>query len=179
VDLFWLTYFVGTLFASSWGAVALMSVWSKRITADAAFWGIISGFLFNAGPKALESLGLISLPIWLDPILLGGLVSLVVVLVVSRLGTVSREERVYRMKLHRTPESELDPQKSKFTRRIPIILVIYTLGITAIFMAWYIIPYQQAKGSDAMAEIIVLCSGPVLWLATAFFAWRMIRKSYG
>jgi sodium/pantothenate symporter len=47
VDLFWLTYFVGTLFASSWGPVALMSVWSKRITADAAFWGIISGFLFG------------------------------------------------------------------------------------------------------------------------------------
>ena len=54
VDIFWLTYFVGTLFASSWGAVALMSVWSKRITADAAFWGIISGFVFNAVPKALE-----------------------------------------------------------------------------------------------------------------------------
>jgi len=179
VDLFWLTYFVGTLFASSWGPVALMSVWSKRITADAAFWGIISGFLFNAGPKALETLDLISLPIWLDPILLGGLVSLVVVLVVSRLGEVSREEQVYRMRLHRTPESELDPQKAKITGRMPIIMVIYTLIVTTIFLLWYIIPYRQATGTDAMAEIIVLFTGPVVWLVTAFFAWRMIRKSYG
>jgi sodium/pantothenate symporter len=179
VDLFWLTYFVGTLFASSWGPVALMSVWSRRITADAAFWGIISGFLLNAGPKALETLGWISLPIWLDPILLGGMVSLVVVLVVSRLGNVSREEHVYRMRLHRTPESELDPKKSKFTRRIPLIMVIYTLVFSTIFMIWYIIPYQQARGTDALPEIIVLYSGTVLWLATAFFAWRMIRKSYG
>ncbi len=179
VDLFWLTYFVGTLFASSWGAVAFMSIWSKRITADAAFWGIISGFLFNAGPKALETLGWIALPFWLDPILLGGIVSLIVVLVVSRMGKVSREERVYRMKLHRVPESELDPQKSKFTRRIPAILVIYSLVFTAIFMAWYILPYQQATGTDAIAEIVVLFIGPVMWLGTAFFAWWMIRKSYG
>jgi len=178
VDLFWLTYFVGTLFASSWGAVGLMSVWSKRITADAAYWGIISGFLFNAGPKMLETLGWISLPIWLDPILLGGLVSLAVVLVISRMGEVSREERVYRMKLHRTPKSELDPRRVKFTRRLPIILVIYGLSFTAIFMAWYIIPYQQATGTLAIGETVVLMVGPVLWLGTALFTWWMVRKSY-
>jgi Na+/proline symporter len=179
VDLFWLTYFVGTLFASSWGAVALMSIWSKRITADAAFWGIISGFAFNAGPKALETLGLITLPFWLDPILLGGLVSLIVVLVLSRMGEVSREEQLFRMRLHRTPESERDPQKLKFTLRIPAILIIYSLVFTAIFMIWYIRPYQEATGSDAMAEIIVLSIGPVLWVSTALFARWMIRKSYG
>ena len=179
VDLFWLTYFVGTLFASSWGAVAMMSIWSKRITADAAFWGIISGFVFNAGPKALETLGWITLPIWLDPILLGGVVSLIVVLVVSRMGDVSREEHVFRMRLHRTPESELDPQKVKLTRRIPAILIIYSLVFTAIFMIWYIRPYQVATGTDAMAEIIVLSIGPVLWISTALFARWMIRKSYG
>jgi sodium/pantothenate symporter len=178
VDLFWLTYFVGTLFASSWGAVGLMSVWSKRITADAAYWGIISGFLFNAGPKLLETLGWINLPIWLDPILLGGLVSLVVVLVISRMGVVSREERVYRMKLHRTPKSELDPRRVKFTRRLPIILVIYGFSFTAIFMAWYIIPYQQATGTLAIGETVVLMVGPVLWLGTALFTWWMVRKSY-
>jgi Na+/proline symporter len=179
VDLFWLTYFVGTLFASSWGPVALMSVWSKRITADAAFWGIISGFLFNAAPKALETLGWISLPIWLDPILLGGLVSLAVVLVVSRFSTVSREEHVYRMQMHRTPISELDPAKTRITRRMPLVMVVYTLIFTAIFMVYYIRPYQQATGTDAIMEIIVLSTGPVLWLATALFAWRMIGRSYG
>jgi hypothetical protein len=30
-----------------------------------------------------------------------------------------------------------------------------------------------------MAEIIVLSIGPLMWLVTAFFAWWMIRKSYG
>ena len=178
VDLFWLTYFVGTLFASSWGPVALMSVWSKRITADAAFWGIVSGFLFNAGPKALETLGWISLPIWLDPILLGGMVSLAVVLVLMHFGTVSREEQDYRMQLHRIPDSELDPARTRVTRKFPLVMVAYTVIFYSLFMAWYIRPFQQATGTSAVREIIVLSIGPVLWIATALFAWWMIRKSY-
>jgi len=179
VSLFWLVYFVGTLYASSWGPVALMSVWSKRITADAAFWGIISGFVFNVGPKALDTLGWISLPIWLDPILLGGLVSLAVVLVVSRFGTVSREEQVYRMQLHRAPAVELDPARARVTGRFPLVMLGYTLVFYAVFMAWYIRPYQQATGTGAIREIALLTAGPVVWLATALFARWMIRKSYG
>ena len=179
IDVFWLTYFVGTLYASSWGPVGLMSVWSKRITADAAFWGIISGFVFNAGPKGLEMLGWIELPFWLHPLLLGGLVSLIVVLALSRTGTVSREERLYRMRMHRTPEADRDPAKSRITRRIPIIMVIYTLALTVIYLVAYVPPYQAATGTDALGEIIVIFTGPVLWIGTAVLAWWMIRKSYG
>jgi sodium/pantothenate symporter len=179
VDLFWLTYFVGTLFASSWGAVALMSVWSRRITADAAFWGIISGFVLNAVAKGLNSLGWISLPIWLDPILLGGLVSLAVVLLVSRLGQVTREEQVYRMRLHRVPESELNPARARVTRKFPLVMAAYGFIIFGVFMIWYIRPFQQATGTDALREIAVLSAGPVLWVSTTLFAWWMIRRSYG
>ena len=45
--LFWITYFAGTLFASCWGPVAFMSVWSSRITEAGAFWGIIAGLAGN------------------------------------------------------------------------------------------------------------------------------------
>jgi sodium/pantothenate symporter len=41
-NIFWITYFAGTVFASSWGSVAFMSVWSRRITEAGAFWGIRS-----------------------------------------------------------------------------------------------------------------------------------------
>ena len=61
-NIFWLTYFAGTVFASSWGPVAFMSIWSDRITASAAFWGMISGFVGNVIPKLLDTLGLIDLP---------------------------------------------------------------------------------------------------------------------
>ena len=187
VDIFWLTYFVGTLFASSWGAVALMSVWSKRITADAAFWGIVSGFVFNALPKALEYLGWVELPIWLDPILLGGLVSLVVVLVLSRVGHVSREEQVYRLQMHRVPEQEVSTSKLRFTQYAPLVLAIYSVTMCTILLVIYVKPYQKATGALTAGgginwfsgESLLVLAGPVVVLPTAWIAWRMIRKSYG
>jgi sodium/pantothenate symporter len=39
-QIFWLTTVIATVFASSWGPVGLMSIWSKRITEAAAFWGM-------------------------------------------------------------------------------------------------------------------------------------------
>jgi sodium/pantothenate symporter len=187
VDIFWLTYFVGTLFASSWGPVALMSVWSKRITADAAFWGIISGFLFNAVPKALEYLGWIELPFWLDPILLGGVVSLVVVLLLSRFGDVSREEQVYRLQMHRVPEQEVSSSKLRFTRYAPLVLAVYSVTMCSILLTIYVKPYQEATGTLGAGgginwisgEALLVLAGPCVVLPTAWVAWRMIRKSYG
>jgi len=187
VDIFWLTYFVGTLFASSWGAVALMSVWSKRITADAAFWGIISGFLFNAVPKALEYAGWIELPFWLDPILLGGLVSLAVVLVVSGFSSVSREEQVYRLQMHRVPEQEISASRLRYTRYAPLLLAIYSVTMSFILITVYVQPYQEATGALTATGGIDWLSGesllvlihPFVVLPTAWIALRMIRKSYG
>ncbi len=187
VDIFWLTYFVGTLFASSWGPVALMSVWSKRITADAAFWGIVSGFVFNALPKALEYLGWVELPIWLDPILLGGLVSLVVVLVLSRFGSVSREEHVYRLQMHRVPQTEISSSKSRFTLYAPLVLAVYSVTMCVILMTIYVQPYQETTGTldpgggiDWLSgESLLVLAHLLVVLPTAWIAWRMIRKSYG
>ena len=187
IDIFWLTYFVGTLFASSWGAVALMSVWSKNITADAAFWGIVSGFVFNAVPKALEYFEWINLPFWLDPILLGGLVSLVVVLVVSRFGRVSREEHVYRLQLHRVPQQEVSASKLRFTRYAPLVLAGYSVTMCVILFTIYVQPYQEVTGTLSAGgrinwlsgESLLVLSGPIVVLPTAWIAWRMIRKSYG
>jgi Na+/proline symporter len=187
VDIFWLTYFVGTLFASSWGAVALMSVWSKRITADAAFWGIVSGFVFNAVPKALEYMEWIDLPFWLDPILFGGLVSLVVVLVVSRFSSVSRQEQVYRLQLHRVPEQELSISKLRFTQYAPLVLAIYSVIMCLILFTIYVQPYQEITGTLntegginwLSGESLLVLAGPLVVLPTAWIAWRMIRKSYG
>jgi sodium/pantothenate symporter len=187
IDIFWLTYFVGTLFASSWGAVAFMSVWSRNITADAAFWGIVSGFLFNAVPKALEYLELVSLPFWLDPILLGGLVSLVVVLVVSRFGSVSAEEKAYRRQLHIVPQDDVSTPKLRFTRYAPVTLAIYSVAMCVTLLNIYVQPYQEATGTLlaggginwVSGESLLVLAGPIVVLPTAWIAWRMIRKSYG
>ena len=43
-NIFWLTYFAGTLFASAWGPVSLMSVWSDKITGQCGLLGHPGGF---------------------------------------------------------------------------------------------------------------------------------------
>ena len=53
-NIFWIMIFIGTVFASSWGPVAFMSVWSARITASAAFWGLVTGLIANVVPAALD-----------------------------------------------------------------------------------------------------------------------------
>jgi sodium/pantothenate symporter len=42
-NIYWLTHFAGPLFASSWGVVAFMSIWSGRLTEAGAFWGMVAG----------------------------------------------------------------------------------------------------------------------------------------
>ncbi len=108
-NIFWITYFAGTVFASSWGPVAFMSVWSRRITEAGAFWGIVAGFAGNVVPKALALLqrdraaGL------------GGsdhprrAARRRVTVWVSRCGTVSpKRNGSYRETLHEVPPEELD-----------------------------------------------------------------------
>jgi len=187
VDIFWLTYFVGTLFASAWGPVALMSVWSRRITADAAFWGIVSGFAFNVAPKTLNYLGWIELPFWLDPILLGALASLLVVLVVSRFGTVSPGEREYRLQMHQVPQQEVSTLKLRVTRFAPLLLAAYSLTMFTILVRIYLRPYQEATGTLTASggidwstgESLMVLGGPLVVVPTAWIAWRMIKKTYG
>jgi sodium/pantothenate symporter len=187
LDIFWLTYFVGTLFASSWGPVALMSVWSRRITADAAFWGIVSGFAFNVVPKGLEYLGWVELPFWLDPILLGAFVSLLVVLVVSGFGTVSPEEQECRRQMHEVPQQEVSALKLRITRYAPVLLAAYSVTMFVVLVRIYLRPYQEATGTLAASgginwfsgEGLLVLGGPLVVVPTAWIAWRMINKTYG
>jgi sodium/pantothenate symporter len=148
--IFWITYFAATVFASSWGPVALMSVWSRRITADAAFWGIVVGFAGNVVPKAFAHLGLISLPVWADPIIIGVVLSTLVIVLVSRRGRVSEAERRYREEVHATPSEELSPGELDRTRRWSHVLIAGGIVLTLLMIFFWAAPYAAAVGSKEM-----------------------------
>jgi sodium/pantothenate symporter len=185
-SLFWVTYFVGTVFASSWGPVGFMSIWSKRITADGAFWGITSGFVFNVAPTFLNYLEIIHLPSYLDPILIGAAVSLAVTVGVSRRGTVSREEKSYRMQLHRTPADEIDQRKTRLTLLAPGILVAYGCIMPFVMLRWYVRPYQAGTGellqdgsiNFATGEAIIALTWAAVYIPLGLITARVIRSSY-
>lgn len=174
-EIFWLTYFAGTMFTSAWGPVAFMSVWSKRITASAAFWGITTGFVGNALPKLLVTMGLIQLPVYLDPVLIGAAISLAVVLIVSRFTEVTAKERDYRLSLLKTPSEEIDECAARKTMRFGYAMIIFAIGKTAILLYFYVAPDFRALNPSGQIAAKDWLSGEA-WFA---YSWLILYLILG
>lgn len=175
-NIFWITYYAATVFASSWGPVAFMSVWSTRITEAGAFWGIVAGCVGNVAPKALEFAGVIKLPVWADPILLGGLLGAAVTVAVSRRGTVTAAEALYRQKLHVIPASELDSAELRRTLRWPGLLMVSGVALTLLMVTGYALPYRAATGQGLGELILSIGCGLVLFGCGWLARWAIIRR---
>lgn len=186
-QIFWLTTFIATVFASSWGPVGLMSIWSKRITEAAAFWGMLTGLAFNVVPKFFEFIGVIQLPSYLDPALIGGVASLVATILVSRRTTVTEEEASYLRRLHERPADEVQQSRTRRTLIAPAVLLI----VNGVLMPWFLVeqyvrPYQRAMGQlmpDGSlnlftGEIALMVGWVVIWSGLGIFSIWYIRRSY-
>ena len=147
-----ISYFAATLFSSSWGPVAFMSVWSKRITADGAFWGIVVGFAGNLVPKILSVLDVIYLPVYLDPFVIGIALSFITIIIVSSRGEVTGEEHRYRLEIHETPSTEFDAVTTQKTLWFAKGLMICGAVLTILMIVFYVLPYEKAveNGRDAI-----------------------------
>ena len=166
-DIYWITNFVGPMFAAVWGPVAFMSVWSKRITEPGAFWGMVAGFVSFVGSRALATLGVVELPAIMNPILVGFVISLVTALLVSRQTEVSDAEASYRDALHDAPPELGDAAANQSTIRWPTIMMGWGIAAAAILMVVYVRPYQLAAGTLAADGPYVAISGE-FWFALLF-----------
>jgi sodium/pantothenate symporter len=177
--IFWITYFAATVFASSWGPVAFMSVWSRKITADAAFWGIVVGFIGNIAAKALSYFGFVALPVWADPIILGAAMSTLAIVFVSRRGVVSEAEQRYRNMLHEVPAAELDPQELRRTRRWPVLLIVAGIALSALMVGFWALPYRAATASAGMltGEVWVSLGCGFVLVAGGWVLHRHVRDA--
>jgi sodium/pantothenate symporter len=163
-----------------------MSVWSKSITADAAFWGMTMGFVFNVVPAGLEYLGYIKWPVYLNPAVIGTVISLLTIFIISKYGTVTKEEAEYRARLHQTPAADCDAKKTKTTMIAPITLILYGCTMPFAMTHYYVIPYQRGTG-ELMAngsvnwqtgEAWFGISSGLVFIPLGFFAAIMIWRSY-
>ncbi len=185
-NLFWLAYYVGTVFASSWGPVAFMSIWSKTITARGAFWGIISGFAGNVILRFCDSLGWINLPSYLNPILVGGLLSYLVIVLVSRLDTVSDVEHQQRLALHKTPQQECNEKQAKHTQWVAIAVIVFGILLSALQLTYYVYPYQLNTGQLTSAnqlnwfsiEAFLALAWAGIFVPLGVIAHKVIVRSY-
>lgn len=185
-NIFWLTTFIATVFASSWGPVGLMSIWSRKITESAAFWGMLSGLVFNIVPKFFEFIGVVEFPSYLNPVIIGTAVSLVVTIAISRLTTVTETEAKNLARLHETPAEDRDAAKTKTSLIAPGILMIYGVIMPFLMINYYVRPFQAARGElmpdgsiDWFAgEAILAISWFFVFIALGWFAARVIRGDY-
>ena len=146
-NIYWLTHFAGPLFASSWGVVAFMSIWSGRLTEAGAFWGMVTGFGVNVTMNALSLAGLVRWPVVADPILVGVVGSYLVVRVVSNAGAISMHEAMYREALHTMPPQERDLVVIRQTLVWPKVMVVMGAVIAVALTLFYALPYQAAIAS--------------------------------
>jgi sodium/pantothenate symporter len=185
-NIFWLMLFVGTVYASSWGPVGLMSIWSKNITESAAYWGMISGFVFNVIPAGIEYLGYITWPSYLHPAIIGTAVGLITIHIISKRGVVTAQESAYRIKLHITPEEDIDASKTRMTMIAPAILILYGCTMPFVMVNYYIKPYQRGTGeilSDGSmnwqtGEAWFSLSPAIIFISLGALAATVIWRSY-
>ncbi|MEX0707684.1 MAG: sodium:solute symporter family protein [Woeseia sp.] len=185
--IFWITWFVATVFASSWGPVAILSIWSDKVTADAAFWGIVSGFLGNVLSKLLDVTGVVDLPGYFDPVFIGAVLSIAVILMVSRRGDVPEESRELRRRLHEVPAVDRDPVRTRNSLRAAKFLIAYALLSPIMLLTFYVHPYHEASGrlNDgqwldwASMDTILPLAGSAVLLMTGLITHRTVRLAYG
>jgi len=186
-NIFWLTYYVGTVYASSWGPVGFMSVWSDKITARGAYWGILSGFVGNVVPRVLDRLGFVDLPSYLNPVLVGAVISFGVVVLVSRLGRVTDVERAHRLALHEIPEEERCPKQTRRTQWAALSVAVCGALLTLWLLRYYVRPFQAATGTLRAdggidwwtGEAMLALAWAGLFVTWGIAAFKMVGRSYG
>ena len=143
-QIFWIMYFGGTVIASSWGAVSLTSVWSKKISETGAFLGMLFGFIGCAIPKTYSSLSGAVLPIYLDPFFIGIFSSVLGIVIGTKLKPATAEVVAEYELLHIRPESEKDPARDRVTHNLKYVYLCFGLALGLFFVFCYALPYMRA-----------------------------------
>ncbi len=137
-QIFWIMYFGGTVIASSWAVVSLASVWSKKISAGGAFWGMLLGFLGCVIVKSYSSLSGTTMPMYLDPFFIGIICSIIGVLIGTKLKPKTEaEEREYQL-VHKGGEQVTGMKKYGY------FYIGFAIMFTVFMLVAYVIPYMRA-----------------------------------
>ena len=181
-NIFWLTHFAGPLFASSWGAVAFLSIWSHRLTEAGAFWGMAAGFAINVAMNALSLLGVVDWPVIADPILVAALSSYFVMTWVSSQGEVSPAERDFRIALHRRPEKETEPAAVRQTLLWPRAMVFGGVILGALLIVFYALPFGRAVSVEGFAgisgELLLALTYGLVLVGSGRWVWGRVNRDY-
>ncbi len=142
-SIFWIMFLGGAMAASAWMPVAFGSILSKRLTKTGAFCGMLFGFLGCFVLKIYSSLSGKSLPVYLDPSVVGIGCNIVAMVIGSSLTQVTKEEKEEREKLFILPESEKNQDEVKKTLKWTKRSCGVGVVVFCVMMVFWIIPYLR------------------------------------
>lgn len=143
-SIFWIMFLGGAVAASSWMPVAVASIFSKRVTKTGAFCGMLFGMLGCFLLKVYASVSGVSLPVYLDPSIVGIVCNVIALVIGSALTQVTDEEKQARAALFVMPESEKDPAQMKSTLRWTKASILIGVVVFAMLMVLWVVPYLNA-----------------------------------
>ena len=143
---------------------------------------MLSGLVFNIVLKFFEYIGMIEFPSYLNPVIIGFVVSLVVTVAVSRRTVVSEEEVSYLTKLHQTPADEISAKKTRTSLSASALLIAHGLVMPFLLITYYVRHFQATTGTlsadgslDWFAgETILALSWSVVYVSLGIFAIKVI-----
>lgn len=145
-SIFWIMFLGGSIAACSWMPVAVVAVFSKRVTKTGAFCGMLFGLLGCFVLKLFVTFRGITLPVYLDPSIVGivcGVIALVVGSVVTK---VTEDEKRARERMFVMPESERNAGDIKVTLRWAKGAACVGVIVTVILLVLWVVPYLRGMG---------------------------------
>nr|WP_321258842.1 sodium:solute symporter family protein [uncultured Pseudodesulfovibrio sp.] len=146
-----ITWFASTIIASSWGVVAIASVWSDKLTERGAYYSMVGGFFSYLIAKWLKEFGGLPLNNFLDPFYIGIAISVLLAVWGSKGQERTQEEIRFHTKLHLTPVSETLAEDYRRDKIYGWGLVAAGVVISSIFIFYWAVPYNILKGIDLLS----------------------------
>lgn len=143
-------YFAATLFVSSWGPLAFLSVHSRRLTRRGAIAGMLVSFGTVFVLQALITFaGFPEPPIYFHPVIIG-LVAGLVAFWAGSLGDEPDEESLaFRRSLFETPARELRPAETGATARYAYVTFAACVLVIGFLVVVYYLPFSQAVAAGS------------------------------
>ena len=137
--------FAATLFAASWGPLAFISIYYRRITARGALASLVAGFVTVFVFEALRTFAGVELPVYLEPVIPGWMVS-ILALVVADLGRQpDPESTAFRDALLNKPQSKPTRPQMQKTLRYAMVAGISCVAVIILLMVVYVIPFSSVS----------------------------------
>ena len=143
-SIYWIMLLGGAVISSAWLPTVFASVLFSRVTKAGAFAGMLCGFLGCFGIKLYTSVTGASLPVLLDPAIVGLVGNIVAMSLVTALTRVTDEEVQARADMLVIPESEKAPAAAKSMLRGTKMCMLTGLGIAVIGIVLWGAPYLMS-----------------------------------